>query len=119
MAAARISYEPLSKHTASLTFHGDIDSASSLALERAALAATQEGKNQLLVDLSLVRVADATLVESLFHVERLVEHQSGTLVVIAPTGSQIRKALQTAGVERWIRMAATREEALRRPEPPG
>jgi anti-anti-sigma factor len=97
-----------------LTFEGDIDSASSFALERAALAATQEGQNHLLVDLTDVRVADASLVESLVHVARFVEHQSGTVVVIAPTGSQIRKALHTAGLERWIRMAATREEALER-----
>src|SRR5436189_467962 len=102
MATVRLSYESLDERTASLTFEGDLDSSSSLALERAVLAATQEGKNRLLVDLSGVRVADAGLVESLVHVERLAEHQSGTLVVIAPIGSQIRKALHTAGLERWI-----------------
>jgi anti-anti-sigma factor len=118
MGTARLSYEPLNHRTASLTFEGDIDSASTLALERAVLAATKEGKNRLLVDLTGVRVADASLVESLVHVERFVEHQSGTVVVIAPAGSQIREALHTAGLERWIRMAATREEALRLAERP-
>lgn len=112
MATARLSYEPLNEHTASITLNGDIDVATAFALERTVLAATRNGKNDLLVDLTRVRVADATLIESLFHVGRLLGRMDGRLVAISTPGSRVRDALYSAGLDRWMRIAATRREAL-------
>lgn len=79
MGTAQLPHELLDERTVSLSFDGEIDSAASLALERAVLTATRDGKNQLLVDLTGVRIADASPVESLLHVGHLVEHHCGTL----------------------------------------
>jgi anti-anti-sigma regulatory factor len=112
MDSARVSYEPLDEHTASITVAGEIDVAISYALERIALAATGDGKNDLLVDLTRVSIADATLIESLFHVGRLLERMHGSVVAISTPGSRVRDALYSAGLDERMRMAATRREAL-------
>jgi anti-anti-sigma regulatory factor len=112
MVTARLSYEPLDEHGATITLDGDIDDATSYALERTVLAATRNGKNELLVDLTRVRSADARLIESLLHIGRLLEHMHGSVVVISTPGSRLRDALHSAGVDQRMRMAATRRDAL-------
>jgi anti-anti-sigma factor len=113
MSTARLRYEPIDEQTARLTVNGDVDSLVAIALERTLRAATAgSGTDYLLVDLTDVRVADAALVESLFHVARLLDRQQGRLVVIAPAGSQARSALTTAGLARSISLAATQSEAV-------
>ena len=113
MSTARLRYEPIDEQTARLSLDGDIDSLVAIALERAIRAATTErGTDYFLVDLTDVRVMDAALVESLFHVARLLDRRQGSLVVVAPAGSQARSALITAGLARSISVAATRNEAV-------
>src|SRR5919204_1766699 len=113
MSTARLRYEPIDEQTARLSLDGDIDSLVAIALERAIRAATTErGTDYFLVDLTDVRVADAALVESLFHVARLLDRRHGSLVVVAPAGSQARSALITAGLAGSISVAATRNEAV-------
>jgi anti-anti-sigma factor len=112
MRAARLSYEPIDEHTASVRLEGDVEAATAAALEQAVLAATRNGKDRFLVDLGAVRIADASLVESLFHVGRLVERLRGRVVLVSTPGSHLREVLHSAGLEESVRMAATRSEAL-------
>jgi anti-anti-sigma regulatory factor len=112
MGTGRLSYEPIDEHTASITLDGDVESATAAALEAAVLAATRTGKDHFLVDLGGVRIADASLVESLLNVGRLVERLHGRTVVIATPGSPVRDALHRFGPEERIHVAATRGEGL-------
>jgi anti-anti-sigma regulatory factor len=112
MGTGGLSYEPIDEHTAWITLDGDIESPTAAALEGAVLAATRTGTDHFLVDLGSVRIADASLVESLLHVGRLVERLHGRVVVIATPGSPIRNALHRFGIEERMRVAATRVEGL-------
>lgn len=112
MGTGRLSYEPIDRHTASITLDGDIEPATAAALEGAVLAATRTGTAHFLVDLGGVRIADASLVESLLHVDRLVERLHGRVVVIATPGSPVRDALHRFGLDERMRVVATREEGL-------
>jgi anti-anti-sigma factor len=112
MGTGRLSYEPIDERTASITLDGDIDSTTAAALEGAVLAATRKGTDHFLVDLGGVRIADASLVESLLHVGRLVERLHGRVVLIATPGSPVRDALHRFGLEERMPVAATRGEGL-------
>ncbi|HEX8856839.1 MAG TPA: STAS domain-containing protein [Thermoleophilaceae bacterium] len=112
MRPAHLWYEPIDEHSASVTLDGDIEAPTAAALEQAVLAATRNGKDCFLVDLAAVGVADASLVESLFHVGRLVENLHGKVVLVSTPGSRLRDVLRSAGLQKRMRMAATRSEAL-------
>lgn len=98
-------------HWVNAAWSGDIDMANAAGLEQSALAAMLNSDNGLTVDLGLVTYLDSAGIRSLLNMRRLLEDRQQRLLLVVPSDSVLRKALEIGGVIAVIPVYSTVESA--------
>jgi anti-sigma B factor antagonist len=80
------------------SWSGDVDMSNAVSLEQAALGEMLNSDKGLTVDLELVTYIDSAGIRSLLKMRRLLEDRQQRLLLVLPSGSVLRKALEIGGV---------------------
>lgn len=79
-------------------WNGDVDMSNATGLEQAALGEMVNSDDGLTIDLGLVTYLDSAGIRSLLNMRRLLEDRQQRFLLVVPTGSVLRKALEIGGV---------------------
>ncbi|MEX0791078.1 MAG: STAS domain-containing protein [Actinomycetota bacterium] len=90
---------------------GDIDISNATGLEQAALGEMFNSDNGLTIDLGLVTYIDSAGIRSLLNIRRLLEDRQQRLLLVVPSDSVLRKALEIGGVIAVISVYSSMESA--------
>lgn len=93
------------------TWDGDVDMSNATGLEQAALGAMFNSDDGLTIDLGLVTYLDSAGIRSLLNMRRLLEDRQQRLLLVVPSDSVLRKALEIGGVIAVIPVYSTIESA--------
>jgi anti-anti-sigma factor len=93
------------------TWDGDVDMSNAAGLEQAALGAMHNSDDGLTIDLGLVTYLDSAGIRSLLNMRRLLEDRQQRLLLVVPSNSVLRKALEIGGVIAVIPVYSTMESA--------
>jgi anti-anti-sigma factor len=85
-------------HWVTAAWTGDVDMANATGLEEGALGGMLNSDNGLTIDLGLVTYIDSAGIRSLLNMRRLLEDRQQRLILVVPSGSVLRKALEIGGV---------------------
>jgi anti-anti-sigma factor len=94
------------------TWEGDIDMSNATGLEQAALGEMLNSDDGLTIDLGLVTYIDSAGIRSLLNMRRLLEDRQQRLLLVVPSNSVLRKALEIGGVLAVIPVYSTMESAV-------
>jgi anti-anti-sigma factor len=106
----QLTREDLTNRISLLALRGDADRSRTDAVGRAIEEARGEGR-ELIVDLSQTAYLDSSMLAALVTASQRTRRRSHPLVVICRS-ERLRRSFQLKGLERILRMADTREEAL-------
>jgi anti-sigma B factor antagonist len=104
--------EPVDSHTQVVEPRGEIDVLTAPKLARRLLNLVDEGKTRLVVDLTLVTFMDSTGIGVLLNALRRAAGRDGGLVLVCPT-ERVLRPFQVTGLVSHMRIASSRDEALR------
>lgn len=93
------------------TWDGDVDMSNAAGLEQVALNAMFNSDNGLTIDLGLVTYIDSAGIRSLLNMRRMLEDRQQRLLLVVPSNSVLRKALEIGGVIAVIPVYSTMESA--------
>ena len=93
------------------TWDGDVDMSNATGLEHAALGAMFNSDDGLTIDLGSVTYLDSAGIRSLLNMRRLLEDRQQRLLLVVPSNSVLRKALEIGGVIAVIPVYSTVESA--------
>jgi anti-sigma B factor antagonist len=90
---------------------GEVDAVTAPQLGRRLLGLADEGKTQVVVDLSNVTFMDSTGIGVLLNAVRQLRQRDGGLVLVCPT-ERILRPFQITGLVDHLRIFGSREQAL-------
>ena len=90
---------------------GEVDAVTAAQLGRRLLGLADEGKTQVVVDLSNVTFMDSTGIGVLLNAVRQLRQRDGGLVLVCPT-ERILRPFQITGLVDHLRIFGSREQAL-------
>lgn len=93
------------------TWDGDVDMSNATGLEQAALNAMFNSDDGLTIDLGSVTYIDSAGIRSLLNMRRMLEDRQQRLLLVVPSNSVLRKALEIGGVIAVIPVYSTMESA--------
>jgi anti-sigma B factor antagonist len=103
--------EPVDDRTQVVAPSGEIDAVTAPQLGRRLLALPDEGKTDVVVDLSRVTFIDSTGIGVLLNALRQFGSRSGRLVLVCPT-ERVLRPFQVTGLVGHLRIFPSREAAL-------
>jgi anti-sigma B factor antagonist len=105
-----IARQELDEHTCSISVRGDLDLSSAPQLKWMMLDSLEEGRNRLVLDLSLATFMDSTALGVLIGVNRSLA--VGSRLAIAGARHNVLNIFELSGMDGSFAMFATLEEAL-------
>ena len=103
--------EAVSDHTHVVTPVGEVDVLTASQLGRCLLGLVEQGKRELVVDLSGVTFMDSTGIGVLLNAVRRLGVCRGQLLLVCPT-ERILRPFQITGLTEHLKIFRSREEAL-------
>jgi anti-sigma B factor antagonist len=103
--------EPVDERTHVLAPCGEVDVITAPQLGRRLLGLAEQGKVQVVVDLSQVTFMDSTGIGVLLNALRQLRLRNGALVLVCPT-ERIVRPFQITGLVDHLRIFRSREQAL-------
>ena len=106
-----LSDEAVDDRTHVVSPRGEVDALTAPRLGRRLLGLADEGKTQVVVDLSHVTFMDSTGIGVLLNALRQLRLRKGRLVLVCPT-ERIMRPFQITGLMDQLRVFGSREQAL-------
>ena len=103
--------EPVDEHTHVVAPMGEIDALTAPQLGRRLLGLAEEGKKDVVVDLSRVTFLDSTGIGVLLNALRQLASRDGRLVLVCPT-ERVLRPFEVTGLVSRLQIFHSREAAL-------
>jgi anti-sigma B factor antagonist len=103
--------EPVDEHTHVIAPRGEIDALTAPQLGRCLLGLAEQGKTDVVVDLTRVTFMDSTGIGVILNALRRLTSRDGHLVLVCPS-ERVTRPFEIAGLLSQLRIFPTREAAL-------
>lgn len=91
---------------------GDIDAANTAIVDEALVRSLEPEGDRLVIDLSETRYLDSAALDMLFRLSDRLRHRRGSLRLVLPVGSPLRRLAEIVGMPKVIPVHETLTEAL-------
>ena len=102
---------PLGDAGVAVEVRGELDIATAPLLRQHLMALVERGPDLLVVDLTAVEFLDSVTLAVLLATRKALG-EAGRMAVVVEPGSYTRLIFDVAGVDQWLHVVATRDEAL-------